>query len=254
MIFVGAYGSGRKLLSKWVATTANMPYVISDLGVENVRQIIDVSYKTTVPTVYIIPNANNLSVIAQNALLKITEEPPNNAYFIITIENGSQILPTLLNRGITFHMLPYTVDELKTFLTQSYPNDNKYYDILLDVCDTMGEMCDLLTYDIDEFLGYVDKVILNIAVTSGSNAFKIANKINLKDGETNSDKGYELHMFFKAFKAQCMKELKNNSDDLKFADGVVITNKYLQELQQIRGVNKSMLFDAWLLDIRKKWM
>ena len=253
IILIGDYGSGRKLLAKWIATTANMPYVTSELGVDNIRQIIDVSYKTTLPTVYIIPNANKLSTIAQNALLKITEEPPNLAYFIITIENGGQILPTLLNRGITFQMLPYTANELRLYLEQTYPT-SKYHDILIDICDTMGEMNDLMSYDIEEFLGFVDKVVVNISTASGANAFRIADKINLKDTESESGKGYDLSIFLKAFKAHCMNALMNDTSALKYADGVVVTNKYLQDLQRIRGVNKPMLFDAWLIDVRKRWV
>ena len=248
IILIGGYGSGRQLMSKWLSAQLNVPCVISELGVDSVRQIIDSSYKTTIPTMYVIPNANKLSTIAQNALLKITEEPPNDAYYVITVENGSQILNTLLNRSITFTMQPYTESELKAYLKQTYPNDSTYYGIVLDICDTMGEINDLMSYNLEEFIAYMDKVFKNVATVSGSNSFKIADSLAIKD----TDSGYDLSLFFKAFKAKCMNELLTNKD-LKYADGVVITNKYLQELQRIRGVNKGSLFDMWLLDTRKKW-
>ena len=48
--------------------------------------------------VYILINAHTMSEQAQNALLKILEEPPAHAVFILTVEARSMLLPTVVSR------------------------------------------------------------------------------------------------------------------------------------------------------------
>jgi DNA polymerase-3 subunit delta' len=52
--------------------------------------------------VYILINAHTMSEQAQNALLKILEEPPAHSVFILTAEARSMLLPTVLSRLSTF--------------------------------------------------------------------------------------------------------------------------------------------------------
>lgn len=46
----------------------------------------------------ILKNAQNLTVAAQNALLKVLEEPPNNTLIILTVTQKDLLLPTILSR------------------------------------------------------------------------------------------------------------------------------------------------------------
>ena len=46
-----------------------------------------------------------------------------------------------------------------------------------------------------------------------------------------------------------MRDLK----DIKYADAIRITSKYMQQLSTT-GVNKSSTFDMWILDIRESWL
>lgn len=48
--------------------------------------------------VYILKNGQNMNEQAQNALLKILEEPPKNVYFIIVTQTKSAMLETVLSR------------------------------------------------------------------------------------------------------------------------------------------------------------
>jgi DNA polymerase-3 subunit delta' len=48
--------------------------------------------------VYLIDSAEKLTVGAQNALLKVLEEPPYFVAFIIIVEAGNNLLPTVLSR------------------------------------------------------------------------------------------------------------------------------------------------------------
>ena len=48
---------------------------------------------------YVIEDADTMNTQAQNALLKIIEEPPERVLFILTCNNRARILPTILSRA-----------------------------------------------------------------------------------------------------------------------------------------------------------
>jgi len=54
----------------------------------------------------IIEEAEKLTIEAQNALLKILEEPPASAIIILEARNKSQLLPTIQSRVVTFSTVP----------------------------------------------------------------------------------------------------------------------------------------------------
>ena len=77
-------------------------------SVDSVRQIRDDAF--IVPNesdckVYILKNAHNMNDQAQNAILKILEEPPSYVYFIIVTTSRSTMLETVLSRVQTYSLL-----------------------------------------------------------------------------------------------------------------------------------------------------
>lgn len=56
--------------------------------------------------VYIIKNAGTMNDFAQNAILKLLEEPPRHAAFILITENPSELLPTVRSRCVSFLLTP----------------------------------------------------------------------------------------------------------------------------------------------------
>jgi DNA polymerase III delta prime subunit len=54
--------------------------------------------------VFLLQDAHTMSVQAQNALLKIIEEPPNGVHFILICENREQMLPTIQSRAAVITM------------------------------------------------------------------------------------------------------------------------------------------------------
>ena len=107
IILGGPKGSGKRTFAGWIGNQLSQYVIVSDVKADDVRQVIDQSYTLTEVTVYIFPDFHRMSGAAQNALLKITEEPPNKAYFILTTENVSMILGTILSRATYFQMDPY---------------------------------------------------------------------------------------------------------------------------------------------------
>lgn len=62
--------------------------------------VINESYISSNTQKYLILVGDNFNIEAQNALLKVLEEPPNNINFIIVTKSKSAILPTILSRMI----------------------------------------------------------------------------------------------------------------------------------------------------------
>lgn len=57
----------------------------------------EASYKA-----YLLLNAQSMSPQAQNALLKVLEEPPAYAVFLLACDSKTKMLPTILSRVTTF--------------------------------------------------------------------------------------------------------------------------------------------------------
>lgn len=244
-ILVGVKGSGRKLLAHQLASKLNCLFVSTETSVSDVRHIIENSYKVTAPTLYLIPDADNMSVAARNALLKITEEPPNKCYFIMTLEDINNTLPTIKSRATVFNMDIYRIAEIKEYVGIKYQDNTETYE---KVCETPGEVDILYSMNTEEFYNYVEKVVDNIENTYLGNAFKIGGKICLKEGT----EGYDLKMFWKAFCQACF-ERYENTQSKAYLRGIVITSEKLKLLRN-KSINRQMLFDLWIQDIREEWI
>ena len=75
--------------------------------VETVRNVINDVYVAPNEAdykVYILCNAHFMNDSAQNALLKVLEEPPSYAVFILTVENKSSMLETVLSRSVVLSL------------------------------------------------------------------------------------------------------------------------------------------------------
>lgn len=71
--------------------------------------------------VYIIPRAQDMQAPAQNALLKLLEEPPAYCTFLLLTDNAEKILSTVRSRAVELSLLPLSDEHLKTALTQAAP-------------------------------------------------------------------------------------------------------------------------------------
>lgn len=120
-IICGNKNSGRKMIANKIAKGLNAHLINSSIKVDDVREIIDLSYKQSEPTVYLLADVDKMSPAAKNALLKITEEPPRKAYFIMTLQDINNTLGTLKSRGTVLNIDPYTPDNLL-----DYAEANKY--------------------------------------------------------------------------------------------------------------------------------
>ena len=150
-IVAGEKGSGKKLLAKLFAMTLqcekhgkepclqcssckkamnrNHPDIIyvshekpNSIGIEDIREqlIADVDIKpyTGPYKVYIVDEAEKLTVQAQNALLKTIEEPPVYAVIMLLVNNGATLLPTIASRCVTLNFKPVRDEVIKKYLME----------------------------------------------------------------------------------------------------------------------------------------
>lgn len=139
-IVEGPSGSGKKLLSLSVCAlmsdSAAMAKKIYDgicpdvrvigaaegrktIGVDDVRAIRrdayikpnDLEFKA-----FVVDGCDCMTAQAQNALLKIIEEPPSATYFFLLCENSAFLLPTVRSRAPVIRMQVFEPDELKKYL------------------------------------------------------------------------------------------------------------------------------------------
>lgn len=132
-ILNGQRGSGKKMLAKLFATTlqceteesepcnecrsciqansGNHPDIITvkhekpgSISVDDIRTQVngDIMIKpySSPYKIYIVPEADLLTVQAQNALLKTIEEPPEYAIIFLLTENADSLLPTIRSRCV----------------------------------------------------------------------------------------------------------------------------------------------------------
>lgn len=72
--------------------------------------------------IYIIPRGQDMNESAQNALLKILEEPPDYGVFLILSTNAERLLPTIRSRCAELQLGPVEQHEALPFLRQRMPD------------------------------------------------------------------------------------------------------------------------------------
>ena len=80
--------------------------------------------------IYIINEAEKMSVQAQNAILKTLEEPPEYAVIILLTANVNSLLPTILSRCVLLNMKPVADEAVRSFLMKQM----KVPDYKADIC------------------------------------------------------------------------------------------------------------------------
>jgi len=84
-----------------VANSTDFSLICDDYGIETIRKITHALILKPYghsKKVVVVKEAQNLTLPAQNAFLKILEEPYPNSVIILTAENTKQLLPTVISR------------------------------------------------------------------------------------------------------------------------------------------------------------
>lgn len=147
----------------------------SSIGVEDIRHMQhDISIRPLYSgrKVYLIPEAEKMTVQAQNCLLKTLEEPPGYAVIILATSNYDGLLETIRSRSIRHEFKKNSFEEVKEFLTKRFGSDFKEADFVASYADgVIGRALELL--ESDQFKEIRDKVIDTVMKLSESNLVDI---------------------------------------------------------------------------------
>lgn len=96
------------------------------IGVKQIRDLYDSSRsRRTKKHITIISYGERMTHQAQNAFLKLLEEPNDNTHFIIIASSTQQLLDTVLSRVSKLVVRPITKEQTDELITQLAPNDTK---------------------------------------------------------------------------------------------------------------------------------
>lgn len=99
---------------------AHVSHILPDksgITIEQVRELyISTRTKSNSPRVVILHDVDSMTVPAQNAFLKLLEEPPKSTYFILTSHFPRQILPTICSRVQSIDLLPINLKSSEALL------------------------------------------------------------------------------------------------------------------------------------------
>lgn len=113
------------------------------IGVDDIREQINdtimIRPYSSYYKIYIVDEAEKMTVQAQNALLKTMEEPPSYAVIILITTNQEEFLPTILSRCVQLKLKP-----LKDFTVKSYLTEH------LDIPEKEAEICAAFAVEIWE--------------------------------------------------------------------------------------------------------
>ncbi len=124
-------------------------------SVGNLREIVADSYifpNDGEKKIYILQDCENMQKQAQNALLKIIEEPPKHCVFIFTAKEKETFLPTIISRVVSFKMGEISYEECKNALLQKeFTDEGKVLDAMNAFGANIGMCVEYLTNEEFEF-------------------------------------------------------------------------------------------------------
>ncbi|MEH2954922.1 DNA polymerase III subunit [Candidatus Merdisoma sp. JLR.KK011] len=162
-IFDGEEGAGKNLLAQTFAQTlqcekggespcgvcrsckqaagSNQPDIIyvrhekpGSIGVEDIREQLcgDIQIRpySSPYKIYLIDEAEKMTVQAQNALLKTIEEPPSYGVIFLLTTNSESFLPTILSRCVTLKLRPVKDSQIRSYLMEQL----RVPDYQADIC------------------------------------------------------------------------------------------------------------------------
>lgn len=98
------------------------------VGVELIRQLQADAYirpNEGARKIYLIPRAMEMTGSAQNALLKLMEEPPAYAVFLLMTDNAEKLLPTVRSRCAELRLEPVARETALPWLEARFPQQSK---------------------------------------------------------------------------------------------------------------------------------
>lgn len=228
---------GKKTLAKLIAAELGAAvYTPEDTKVDNIRGIIKDAQTLTDKKVYLLAGAENMNMQAQNALLKLAEEPPENAYIIMTLNDLTYTLPTIISRARVIEMEPYSRHEIQEYALEN--DAEEYATYYIDYLNNIGDVELAKAAGLDKIIDFAEKVKGNIEKVSILNLFNIPQY--LEGGSKKRE--FNIDLFMQALGQQLTGDYEK----------AAIVSKYKTLLRK-KGLNKINAVTMMLLEMRGEY-
>ena len=242
MIIRGEAGSGKKTFVQYIKECTNYDLVWFTPSIDNVRNLINLSYQQTKPILYVITDCDKLSNQGANALLKIAEEPPENAH-IIALTNDDSLLGTIKSRGTLIVMSGYTHKQKEQFAQEL--NIKNSINEKIDIADNLGDLVILDTIDFESVNRLCQNIVDGIGTANIGSVLKICKKLKLK--EKDDDSLIDVAIFIKILAYKYYQASINGTR--KYA--IDCWNAVFEAKRQLmKSYNKQYIIDEMLLKLR----
>lgn len=246
-VLVGKRGSGKKTAVEYIRKNVKNDGMLrcENNSVETVRNVISKCYELGGQIYYVFQDCDNMSTQAKNAMLKVMEEPPKGARFILTVTNSSNLLGTIRSRAFVYEMQPYSLEEMKRFVSTTKEekvrgirwNEYKFVTCPGDIVRLVN-----LPYDFNEMVQYAQTLVDYIGEATQANALKIATKLDLKGDDESK---YPLDLFLNAARTGFLSCKKQSS--FEAIERITVA---IRELN-MATVSKQNVINTLLLDLRR---
>lgn len=231
ILLLGESGCGKHTLVNEISKYFGLPLfdISNDISLESIEQI----YSNQIFAFYLI-NVDEINERQQNVILKLVEEPQPNSYLILIASSKSKLLETIINRCLIYEFVPYTKEELKTFIKEGDEED------ILSLCNTPGQILNLNVKALNGLHSLCENMIENMSKANYPNVLSIAKKINYKD---EYDK-YDFNIFLNCYKQHLYSNyLKTNSKLSIDLYNIIIDES---KLLAINNINKEYFMEHLL--------
>lgn len=161
---------------------------VGSIGIDDIRQqlINDIQIKPyhSRYKIYIIDEAEKLTVQAQNTLLKTIEEPPEYGIIILLTTNADVFLQTVLSRCVRINFKPVSDDLVEQFIKEHYNISN--YEIQFATAFAQGNIGRAITVIESQDFKQIKESVLKIVqyakeMTTTQVLAEVKNAMNYKN-------------------------------------------------------------------------
>ncbi len=164
--------------------------------VRRMQQDISVRPLYSGKKVYLIIDADKMTVQAQNCLLKTLEEPPGYAVIILTASNSNSLLETIRSRSIIYNFRKNTDDEIRACILKSSAIQSGSIDFIVSYADGVpGKALKLI--ESEDFRANRDKAIEVIMKLKDSKLIEVFNIYDFfEENKDNIDTILDIMLLF----------------------------------------------------------
>lgn len=244
IVALGPKGSGRKTLLSEEFSRRGIPSMPLDGKVDTLREAIALANQRAVQMAFVV-DASDFSANSAGTLLKVAEETPKGTWFSLIAESRQLVYPTLLSRALVIEMSPYSREEFAEYSKSlsDYGVDPDEARALSAYCQTLGDLFSLATLPDHgaSLVAFADKVLNNVLSVPLHNALMIPSHLALR----NEEDRHRPDLFLNVLSAKLS---AYPSDDVTIR--MAKATSKARSLLANKGLNKQMVMDAWVLDMR----